>query len=108
LRQCAAGFGTDDRLRSEQLRAEPAHRRARCSRSTTRSLSLQNRSPDADQSGANLASLPYSSLQQLQQSIGRTRQLAGQAQNIAYDVQQIDQAFSTTYAPASANSLARR
>ena len=50
-----------------------------------------------------LTSLPYSSLQQLQQSIGRTRQLLGQAQNIAYDVQQIDQAFSTTYAPASAN-----
>ena len=48
----------------------------------------------------NLANLPYSSLQQLQQSIQRTQQLLGQAQHIAYDVQQIDRAFSTTYAPA--------
>jgi P-type conjugative transfer protein TrbJ len=50
----------------------------------------------------NLASLPYSSLQQLQSSIQRTQQLLNQAQRIAYNVQQIDNAFSTTYAPASA------
>jgi P-type conjugative transfer protein TrbJ len=50
----------------------------------------------------NLAGLPYSSLQQLQSSIQRTQQLLNQAQRIAYDIQQIDQAFSTTYAPASA------
>ena len=49
----------------------------------------------------NLASLPYSSLQQLQQSVQRTQQLLGQAQRIAYDVQQIDQAFTTTYGNAS-------
>jgi P-type conjugative transfer protein TrbJ len=49
----------------------------------------------------NLASLPYSSLQQLEQSIQRTQQLLAQAQRIAYDIKQIDQAFSTTYAPAS-------
>src|SRR5581483_6440142 len=49
----------------------------------------------------NLASLPYSSLQRLQQSIQRTQQLLGQAQNIAFDVQQIDQAFQTTYGNAS-------
>ena len=48
-----------------------------------------------------LASLPYSSLQQLEQSLQRTQQLLAQAQRIAYDVQQIDRAFSTTYAPAS-------
>jgi P-type conjugative transfer protein TrbJ len=33
--------------------------------------------------------------------------LLGQAQNIAYDVQQIDRAFSTTYAPASASQSAQ-
>ncbi|MGQ3302347.1 P-type conjugative transfer protein TrbJ [Reyranella sp.] len=66
-------------------------------------VSLQNEAQMLINQARNLASLPYSSLQQLQQSIGRTRQLLGQAQNIAYDVQQIDRAFSTTYAPASAN-----
>lgn len=64
-------------------------------------LSLQNEAQMLINQARHLTSLPYSSLQQLQQSIGRTRQLLGQAQNIAYDVQQIDQAFSTTYAPAS-------
>lgn len=66
-------------------------------------LSLQNEAQMLINQARHLTSLPYSSLQQLQQSIGRTRQLLGQAQNIAYDVQQIDQAFSSTYAPASAN-----
>ena len=66
-------------------------------------LSLQNEAQMLINQARHLTSLPYSSLQELQQSIGRTRQLLGQAQNIAYDVQQIDQAFSTTYAPASAN-----
>ena len=45
----------------------------------------------------NLASLPYSSLQQLQQSVQRTQQLLAQAQRIAYDVQQIDRAFSDAH-----------
>ncbi len=66
-------------------------------------LSLQNEAQMLINQARHLTSLPYSSLQELQRSIGRTRQLLGQAQNIAYDVQQIDQAFSTTYAPASAN-----
>jgi len=66
-------------------------------------LSLQNEAQMLINQARHLTSLPYSSLQQLQQSIGRTRQLLGQAQNIAYDVQQIDRAFSTIYAPASAN-----
>ena len=65
-------------------------------------LSLQNEAQMLINQARNLTSLPYSSLQQLQQSIGRTQQLLGQAQNVAYDVQQIDRAFSTTYAPASA------
>ena len=49
----------------------------------------------------NLANLPYSSLRQLEQSLERTQQLLTQAQRIAYDIEQIDRAFSTTYAPAS-------
>jgi P-type conjugative transfer protein TrbJ len=51
----------------------------------------------------NLATLPFSSLLQLEQSILRTQQLLAQAQRIAYDIQQIDRAFSTTYAPASSS-----
>ena len=49
----------------------------------------------------NLASLPYSSLQQIQQSVQRTQQLLSQAQNIAFDVSQIDQAFQSKYANVS-------
>lgn len=63
--------------------------------------SLQNEAQMLINQAKNLASLPYSSLQQLEQSIQRTQQLLSQAQRIAYDVQQIDRAFSTTYAPAS-------
>src|SRR5947207_14884945 len=51
----------------------------------------------------NLAKLPFSSLLHLEQAIQRTQQLLGQAQRIAYDIQQIDRAFSTTYASASSN-----
>lgn len=65
--------------------------------------SLQNEAQMLINQAKNLASLPYSSLQQLEQSIRRTQQLLSQAQRIAYDVQQIDRAFSTTYAPASAS-----
>jgi P-type conjugative transfer protein TrbJ len=65
--------------------------------------SLQNQAQMLINQAKNLASLPYSSLQQLEQSIQRTQQLLGQAQRIAYDIKQIDRAFSTTYAPASTN-----
>lgn len=65
--------------------------------------SLQNEAQMLVNQARNLAGLPYSSLRQLEQSIQRTQQLLGQAQRIAYDVQQIDRAFSTTYAPASGN-----
>ena len=63
--------------------------------------SLQNQAQMLINQAKNLASLPYSSLHQLQASIQRTQQLLNQAQRIAYDMQQIDHAFSTTYAPAS-------
>ncbi|MFG3592325.1 P-type conjugative transfer protein TrbJ [Bradyrhizobium sp. RDI18] len=65
--------------------------------------SLQNQAQMLINQAKNLASLPYSSLQQLEQSIQRTQQLLAQAQRIAYDINQIDRAFSTTYAPVSAN-----
>src|SRR5437899_658669 len=66
--------------------------------------SLQNQAQMLVNQGKNLASLPYSSLQQLEQSIQRTQQLLSQAQRISFDIQQIDRAFSTTYAPASSNA----
>ncbi len=66
--------------------------------------SLQNQAQMLINQARNLASLPYSSLQQIQQSVQRTQQLLAQAQRIAYDVQQIDRAFSTTYAPVSAST----
>jgi P-type conjugative transfer protein TrbJ len=65
--------------------------------------SLQNQAQMLINQAKNLVNLPFSSLQQLQQSIQRTQQLLNQAQRIAYDVQQINNAFSTTYAPASAS-----
>ena len=52
---------------------------------------LQNEATMLINQARNLASLPYSSLQQLLQ----------QAQGIAYDVQRIDQAFTSTYGNAS-------
>ena len=63
--------------------------------------SLQNEAQMLINQARNLASLPYSSLQQLQQSVQRTQQLLNQAQNIAFDVSQIDQAFQSTYGNAS-------
>jgi P-type conjugative transfer protein TrbJ len=45
----------------------------------------------------NLASLPYSTLAQLDQQISQTQQLLAQAQNIGYDVTTIDQAFTEVY-----------
>ncbi|MFG1412016.1 P-type conjugative transfer protein TrbJ [Tardiphaga sp. 862_B3_N4_1] len=62
---------------------------------------LQNEATMLINQARNLASLPYSSLQQLQQSVQRTQQLLAQAQGIAFNVQQIDQAFQTKYANVS-------
>jgi len=66
-------------------------------------VSLQNQAQILINQARNLATLPFSSLLQLEQSILRTQQLLAQAQRIAYDIQQIDRAFSTTYAPASSS-----
>ena len=65
--------------------------------------SLQNEAQGLINQARNLANLPYSSLQALEQNIARTQQLVAQAQGIAYNVQNIDQAFTTRYAPASAS-----
>ncbi|MCZ2096376.1 MAG: P-type conjugative transfer protein TrbJ [Anaerolineae bacterium] len=63
--------------------------------------SLQNEAQMLINQARNLASLPYSSLQQLQQNVQRTQQLLGQAQNIAFEVGQIDQAFQQQYGNVS-------
>lgn len=66
---------------------------------TNQIASLQNETQMLINQARNLASLPSSSLLPLQQSLARTQQLLSQAQRIAYDVQQIDRAFQTTYGP---------
>lgn len=45
----------------------------------------------------NLTSLPYSSLQTIEQSVSRTQQLLNQAQRLSYNVSKIDQAFQRLY-----------
>jgi P-type conjugative transfer protein TrbJ len=49
----------------------------------------------------NLTNLPMSTLTQLQSSITQTQSLLGQAQNIAFNVQRIEQAYSTSYGSAA-------
>ncbi|MBZ9791630.1 P-type conjugative transfer protein TrbJ [Rhizobium sp. 3T7] len=63
--------------------------------------SLQNEATMLMNQARNLASLPFSSLQQLQQNVQRTQQLLSQAQNIAFDVQRVDQAFQQQYGNVS-------
>lgn len=63
--------------------------------------SLQNEAQMLINQAKNLASLPFSALQTLQQNVQRTQQLLGQAQNIAFDVQKIDQAFQNQYGNVS-------
>ncbi|KTW16581.1 P-type conjugative transfer protein TrbJ [Sphingomonas sanguinis] len=70
--------------------------------------SLQNEAQMLINQARNLASLPISSLQQIQQSVQRTQQLLQQAQNIAYDVRQIDQAFQTKYGNVSLSATDRQ
>ncbi|TZG33525.1 P-type conjugative transfer protein TrbJ [Agrobacterium sp. B1(2019)] len=63
--------------------------------------SLQNEATMLINQARNLASLPFSSLQTLQQNVQRTQQLLTQARNIAFDVQRIDQAFQQQYGNVS-------
>jgi type IV secretion system protein TrbJ len=66
--------------------------------------SLQNQTQMLLNQAKNLASLPYSSLQAIEQSIARTQQLLNQAQRLAYDIDQIDLAFQRTYPQSYAGS----
>jgi P-type conjugative transfer protein TrbJ len=66
--------------------------------------SLQNQATSLINQAKNLASLPYSSLTQLQQSINQTEQLLTQAQRIAYSVTAVNQAFTQTYPQAYSSS----
>jgi type IV secretion system protein TrbJ len=59
--------------------------------------SLQNQTQMLLNQAKNLANLPYSSLQTIVQSLERTQQLLNEAQRVAYDVNQIDQAFQRLY-----------
>lgn len=52
----------------------------------------------------NLASLPFSSLRELQTQIEQTRQLMSEAQRIAYDVAEIEDAFADRYRGADQNA----
>jgi P-type conjugative transfer protein TrbJ len=58
---------------------------------------IQNQATSLLNEARNLTSLPFSSLATLQQQVQRTQQLLGQAQRIAYDVQNIQQAFHSRY-----------
>jgi type IV secretion system protein TrbJ len=67
--------------------------------------SLQNQTQMLLNQAKNLASLPYSSLRTIEQSITRTQQLLKQAQRLAYDINQIDTAFQRTYPQSYAGSI---
>ena len=65
---------------------------------------LQNQTQMLLNQARNLASLPYSSRQAIEQSMARTQQLLNQAQRLAYDINQIDQAFQRSYPQSYAGS----
>jgi len=68
--------------------------------------SLRHEATMLDNQAKNLASLPYSSLSQLDQSIERTEQGLASAQGIAYNVAAIDQAFAQVYPQSYSGSNA--
>jgi P-type conjugative transfer protein TrbJ len=63
--------------------------------------SLQNEAQMLINQARNLASLPYSSLMRLQQSFARTQQLITRAQRLAYEVTDIERAFTQGYGSAA-------
>ena len=65
---------------------------------------IQNQATSLINEAKNLASMPFSTVAQLQAQMQRTQQLLSSAQRIAYDVQSIDQAFTTQYKGASLSS----
>jgi P-type conjugative transfer protein TrbJ len=62
---------------------------------------LTNQATSLVNQARNLANLPMSLLTQLQSSIVQTQALLDQAQNIAFNVQRIEQAYSTSYGSAA-------
>jgi len=63
--------------------------------------SLQHEAQSLINEARNLTSLPVSVLNQIQQTVNQTRALIQQAQNIAYDVGQVDHAFQSLYGSVS-------
>lgn len=63
--------------------------------------SLQNEAQSLINEAKNLASLPTSTLAELQAQVRQTQQLLGNAQRIAYSVQSIDTAFDSRYRGAA-------
>jgi P-type conjugative transfer protein TrbJ len=63
--------------------------------------SLQNEAQGLINQARNLASLPTNQLSKIRQSIDRTKQLIGEAQQIAYNVKDIDQVFDSRYPSGS-------
>jgi P-type conjugative transfer protein TrbJ len=86
-----------DRLRPDQLRQNVLQAARALQTINNQITSLQNEAQLLVGQAKSLASLPYSSLAALQAQVDRTRQLLGQAQALAYDVSQIQQAFRTNY-----------
>ena len=62
---------------------------------------INNQIKQLQNQARNLASLPTSVLDPLQQQIRQTQQLLAQAQRISFDVQQIEREFARQYSPAS-------
>ena len=62
---------------------------------------IQSQAQSLINQARNLANLPTSMLTSIQRDIDRTRQLISQAQQIAYNVQSIDQVFSQRYPSGS-------
>lgn len=63
--------------------------------------SLQNEASMLINQARNLTSLPTSTLSQIQQSMDRTRQLIGDAQQIAYNIRDVDRVFDQRYPAGS-------
>ena len=62
---------------------------------------LQNQTTSLLNEAKNLASLPTSTLNELQGQVDRTRALLGEAQRIAYDVEDVKSAFAGRYKGAA-------
>ena len=62
---------------------------------------IQNQASSLVNEARNLASLPLSTVDTLQQQVRQTQQLLGEAQRIAYNVQDIQQAFNGRYKGAN-------